>query len=645
MRPRARRVLRAVAVGVAAVGLVMSGSAATARPAATPQPPGYGTTLDDLPADVVSRLAAAAGPAAAVPLALVTGDEVRVGLGADGRPQVRQVVAAPREDGREVAFHTIRRGDRVYVVPGDALPLVADGVLDLELFNLAKLATLAAYGTAGEVPVIVGHSVDARSARAAAGTTLERRLPVINATSQTISGDGSWWRQVRAADAGTARGRTGARGPLVGVERIWLNELARIELDDSVPQVGAPVAWDRGLDGTGVTVAVLDTGVDPTHPDLAGRIAAQEDFTGSLSGPVDGNGHGTHVAATIAGTGAASGGARRGVAPGAELIIGKVCNHFGVCPFDAIIAGMEWAVMSGARVVNMSLGSPATDGTDALSQAVNELSRATGALFVVAAGNAGPDPYTIGAPGAADEALTVAAVDDNDAMAAFSSRGPRLGDDAAKPDIAAPGVGIVAARAAGTSMGTPVDAHYTAASGTSMATPHVAGAAAIVAQQHPELTGSQIKAVLMDTAADLGHDPYAQGAGLLDLALATDPTLATDGQVRFGRHTYPHRPVTDTVTYTNFSDQPLTLSLAASLSAFDGSPAPDGILTVEPAQVTVPAGGTAEVEVTLDGRVLDDDDPFGPYRGAVRATDDAGVLRASTRVTAFLEPQRYEVTV
>src|SRR5690606_437596 len=145
----------------------------------------------------------------------------------------------------------------------------------------------------------------------------------------------------------------------------------------------------------------------------------------------------------------------------------------------------------------------------------------------------------------------VAAVDKFDEMAQFSSRGPRLGDDAPKPDIAAPGVRIVAARAAGTAMGTPVDDFYTAASGTSMATPHVAGAAAIVAQLHPQLTGAQIKGLLMNAAADLGHDPFAQGAGRVDLGRAVDPAIFPSGHVAFGRLVYPHdEPQARTLTYT-----------------------------------------------------------------------------------------------
>src|SRR4030095_16689142 len=140
----------------------------------------------------------------------------------------------------------------------------------------------------------------------------------------------------------------------------------------------------------------------------------------------DHNGHGTHVAALVAGTGAAAGGARRGGALGASLLSGKVLGDDGTGQFSRIIAGLEWAIGQGARVVNMSLSSdtPST-GQDPLSLAVNALSAEHGVLVVASAGNAGPGRGTIGAPGAADTALTVGAVNGQDRLATFSSRGPR----------------------------------------------------------------------------------------------------------------------------------------------------------------------------------------------------------------------------
>ena len=233
---------------------------------------------------------------------------------------------------------------------------------------------------------------------------------------------------------------------------------------------------------------MLDTGADFTHPDLVGRVADRADFTAEGGDAVDHNGHGTHVASTIAGTGAAAHGQRRGVAPDAKLVIGKVLDDHGSGADSGIIAGMEWAATR-ADVINMSLGgSDPDDGSDPLSLAVDALSRSTGALFVIAAGNSGG---AISSPGSAASALTVGAVDRNDKLADFSSRGPLVTSNVAKPELVAPGVDIVAARAAGTNLQDPIDRYYEAISGTSMASPHVAGAAALLAQRHPDWSGER----------------------------------------------------------------------------------------------------------------------------------------------------------
>jgi len=184
-------------------------------------------------------------------------------------------------------------------------------------------------------------------------------------------------------------------------------------------------------------------------------------------------------------------------------------------------------------VVNMSLGGPPSDGIDPLSDALTQITDRTGTLFVVAAGNEGA-AYTVGSPGLAPAALTVGAVDRDETLAEFSSRGPTAGDLGLKPEITAPGVGIVAARATGTTMGSPVDALYTAASGTSMATPHVAGAAALLAQQNPDWSGRRLKDALISTAEpnpELGV--YAQGGGRVDVARAVNQTVTASGIADF----------------------------------------------------------------------------------------------------------------
>ncbi|MFJ7495128.1 S8 family peptidase [Streptomyces sp. NPDC097727] len=589
------------------------------------------------------RFVAASG--GSVPVTLITGDTVDVGV-EDGKPVVLGTKPVPRPDGLSVVLRTFTRQGKVYAVPDDALPLVGQGVLDWSLFDLEELLTLVAAGRHETVPVLVGYTGTAAAdrTRKVAGASGGRELPSINGRSLKISDGGQWWRGVRGKEAHTAAAARSA-GSLAGVKKVWLNGMSHIDLEQSVPQTGAPVAWERGYDGSGVTVAVLDTGIDATHPDVSASIAGQADFTGGSPGARDGHGHGTHVASTVLGSGAASKGLRKGVAPGARLLVGKVCNDQGECPDDAVIAGMDWAAHSGAKVVNMSLGGEPTDGTDPMSQALNELSRSTGTLFVVAAGNSGLVAQKVVSPGSADDALTVAAVDKSDAMASFSNQGPRVGDGAAKPDIAAPGVDIVAARAAGTSMGRPVDQYYTASDGTSMATPHVTGAAAVIAQQRPELTGQQIKALLMSTAGDLGHDMYAQGTGLVDLATATNPRIVPKGNLNFGRMTPPHAPVTKKITYTNAGDSATTLRLTLEASFADGRPAAAGLVTTATDQVVVPANGSVEVPVTIDPAVLGTPGPYGAYDALLHARDDSGAIRLTSRVHTFIEPEKFPLTL
>lgn len=297
------------------------------------------------------------------------------------------------------------------------------------------------------------------------------------------------------------------------VVRIYQDLPVHAYLDMSVPRIQAPRLWDEGLTGQGVRIAIVDTGIDAQHPDFAGRIMATANFTNE--GPEDGNGHGTHCASIAAGSGAASANKYRGVAPQASIYAAKVLRTNGEGMMSDVMAGVEWAVEQGVQVISLSLGGPGPcDGKDALCETC-EAAMERGIVVCVAAGNDGPGAYTVGSPGCADKLITIGATDDNDRIASFSSRGP-TSDGRVKPDIVFPGVDIVAARAKGTSMGMPVDNYYTSASGTSMATPHAAGACALMLQAEPNLTPGQIKARLMATAVDLGEKANIQGRGRAD---------------------------------------------------------------------------------------------------------------------------------
>lgn len=572
-------------------------------------------------------------PAANHSITLITGD--RVDLAANGLPAV-----TPGPGRRTVPFRITTHNGRVRVVPLDAAGLIAQGRLDPRLFDVTAL-TEAGYDDArqADLPLILQFAHGQSAAPVTPGGRFGRRLPSLNASAvaQSKKELSAFWNTVTRGD------RAGVRSLAPGLHRLWLNGRLRLTLDRSTAQIGAPAAWQAGWTGAGVDVAVLDSGIDAGHPDLAGRITAAANFTTEPAG--DAVGHGTHVASIVAGSGNASGGTYRGVAPGANLLDGKVCTLDG-CWEDAVLAGMEWAAAQRrAPVVSMSLGGWDTPGVDLLEQAVNDLSAQYGTLFVIAAGNGGPLATSIDSPASADAALAVGAVDRQDRVAEFSGRGPRTGDGGLKPEITAPGVGIVAARGTGTLLGEPVGDAYVALDGTSMATPHVAAAAAILRQQHPEWTGAQLKAALMGSAtpsADGGV--FDQGAGRVDLARATTQQVtASPASLGYGTVRWPHTddvPLTQTVTYRNGGSADLTLDLHIQATG-PGGPAPAGLFTAGSPRVVIPAGGTGTVTLTADTRP--DGVPVGSFTGRLVATD--GTTTVVTPLAVEKEPERYDVTL
>ena len=598
--PGRRRCAGALRRGLPA-GLVVAALAAPVGPppaAAGPSTHGAVGTVSTYPVD-------ADGPLAGTHrLTLLTGDVVALHVTPDGR-QAAWIVDPVRAAAEPRIYEL---DGEVHVVPAEAAPYVASGALDAKLFNVTLLARDGYDDQATEeLPLLVeaGNTRRAAVPSVPAGADKVRELDSVDTVA--ITADKSEIRTTWES----LRGPTGARADstdarLADGATVWLNGTIEATLDDSVAQIGAPQAWSRGYDGDDVTVAVLDTGYDPDHPDLADQVTAAENFT-DVADPsgavaVDGHGHGTHVAATVGGTGAASGGRRQGVAPGTDLLIAKVLDNAGNGSTDQIIAGMEWAVEQGADVVNLSVGSTwASDGTDPLSQAVDELTLSSDTLFVVAAGNSGPDEESVGSPGAADLALTVGAVTKEDEPAAFSSRGPRLGDGAIKPEITAPGVDIVAARAAGTSLGNLLDAHYTSLNGTSMATPHVAGAAAILAQQHPDWSAAALKARLLSTSESLADQPVTfQGAGRVDIGAAIRGRVTVDqGTLSLGRLADTAEPVTRELTYHNASDHRVLVRLSSGVRGTGSDADRRPALRLGREIVSVPAHGSAAVTVTL----------------------------------------------
>jgi subtilisin family serine protease len=570
-------------------------------------------------------------------ITLITGD--RVAVDAEGR-----VVGLERAEGRGHIPVQIRKADgHTLVVPADAAGLIAAGKLDRRLFDITELNQSATRkAQKNGLKVIVGYRGAATAAKADVrdAGTLRRTLKSLNADAvQTPHQDApELWDAVTDGD-----------GTAAGIAHVWLDGVRRASLDTSVAQIGAPKAWASGYDGTGVKIAVLDTGIDATHPDLKDQVVAAKNFS-TAADTHDRYGHGTHVASIAAGTGAASpagsGGTYKGVAPGAKLLNAKVLDDSGFGEDSSIIAGMDWAAEQGADIVNLSLGGRDTPETDPMEAEVNKLSTEKGILFAIAAGNSGPE--TVGSPGSADAALTVGAVDGKDKLAPWSSTGPRVGDGAIKPDVTAPGVDITAASAAGSVIAKEEGekpAGYVTISGTSMATPHVAGAAALLKQQHPQWTYAELKGALTASTKGGSHTPFQQGSGRIQVDKAVQQTvIAEPVSLSFGVQQWPHtddKPDTKELTYRNLGTQDVTLTLSATATNPRGQAAPAGFLTLGATKLTVPANGRASVGVTVNtklGGTLD-----GAYFAYVTATGGGQSVRTAAAVQR--EVESYDVTL
>ncbi len=330
---------------------------------------------------------------------------------------------------------------------------------------------------------------------------------------------------------------------LSNVVRLELQPLLQPLLDISTPAMKARgsddyspnTAWELGYTGQGMTIAILDTGVDDRHDSLFGKFVAGVDLTQDESrfvprdgsyNPDDVDGHGTHCAGIAMGTGGDDG-EYIGVAYDAELVDVKVLNDWGPSPGDQLMQGLDWCIdykdQFDIDILSISIGDliPGNDdGQGATGQLINTAVD-EGLIVVVAAGNDGPNNNGFSDTAAADLAITVGAIDDmdsitrnDDEIADFSSRGPRADDgdndelDELKPDVVAPGVGIYSALYSVSLVGAITG--YQAQSGTSMACPHVAGLTALMLEAFPDLTPRDIKEVLRESAEAMGS-PYDKG--------------------------------------------------------------------------------------------------------------------------------------
>jgi subtilisin family serine protease len=559
---------------------------------------------------------------------LVTGDTLFITTAEPGGPY--SFILKPAEPTKGQSFQAFDTPEGYYVIP-DSVNLKK---LDIELFNIRYLME-EGYYLLPSLPVIIEVKKTEASAKTlqSIATMTEDLGAEVTVRSHRLN---MLAVQLPIIEVGQLSRRLLQRPE---VEKIWLDRKVHIELNESVPLIGAPECWGAGYDGTGVKVAILDTGIDATHPDLDDlddnpdttdpKVIVARDFT-SEGFTEDGFGHGTHCASIAAGTGEASDYLYKGVAPQSYLFNIKVLTSEGSGYDSWIINGIEYATLgedgvpnSGddADILSMSFGANINgDGTDPLSQAVDWATE-QGVICVVAAGNSGPGMFTAGTPAVARKAITVGATTTADAIADFSSRGPSA-DYRLKPDVLAPGVDITAARASGTSMGSPVDDSYTMASGTSMATPHVAGAAALILQANPTWEPVMVKSALTGYAEVIEDAPlWAQGGGRIQVPQAAEATLlAIEPSLSFGRLGAADVK-SATVTLMNLGDAPITASITTHTTC-------EGVETdyveVTPESLEIPAGASRDILVEVGP--LDEAAPEGWYEGWVNISYDAETL-------------------
>ena len=412
-------------------------------------------------------------------------------------------------------------------------------------------------------------------------------------------------REYRMTFAGASvrvsRGALSKIRALSYVRAVYEDRQFEAYLQNSVPQIHVPeVRAKYGRRGNGIVVAIIDTGVNYKHWALGKgfgtgfKVVGGYDFVNDDGDPMDDYGHGTHVAGIVAGDVAPV----IGVAPAATLLAYKVLDAHGSGELSDVMAGVERTVdpngdgdpADHADVANMSLGG-GRQFDDPLVRAV-ETASAAGVIFCVAAGNSFA-PASIGSPGVAPSAITVGATDSADVAAPFTSRGPIGGTWAVKPEIAAPGVGIVSA----------FEDRTLLASGTSMATPHVSGVVALLLEEHPSWTVDDIKAALVSTAKPVlvqttgAVDIISAGGGRIDALAAFEASIfPSPATVTFGIVPNRGQPHTSTakVTLRNRGSSAETLRMKVASLASGGK------LTMTPESVLLDAGSTAEVTFTLE---------------------------------------------
>ncbi|GGL21766.1 hypothetical protein GCM10009037_01390 [Halarchaeum grantii] len=627
MRRRSLAALAALAVVLVVASAAAPAAAHASLDAPVPDEAGTAPALDALGASDANTSTVTRTPSAAsfegtvTNVTLVTGQTVHA-VTRNGTTRYYTDAAT--------TTYTLRTPRGTYVVPAG----VDFETFDPTLFNV-DLLRAQGYDDANStsIPVIVrdadGTGDARRSGEPSAASTdaldsvrgleTERRLGIIGAASTRVA----------KADAASVAERLRNDGDVAHVTLDVRYHAANAEADRIVD--GERARADYGVSGAGVTVAVIDSGIDQTHPDLdEGKVVGEYDLVDGEAPAADETGHGTHVAATIAGSGEASNGTQAGIAPNASLVDVRVFGTGGA-PTSRVVAGIEAAVNDSATdIVSMSLGGPAymlrsnDPYTDAIEAATGE-----GIPVVVAAGNDG-EYLSVQSPGVVADAITVGATDNDGSVASFSSRGPTPRGYYVKPDVVAPGSRVVSANAFYED-----GLDYVEKSGTSMATPVTSGVVALVLSKNPALTPREVKSRLVSTADPLGDaDAYVQGAGRVNATDALeavgvnasddpDPDIVVSpGSTDVGRYT-SNTTANATLTVANYGESNATLAMNASLRNVVNPGEGDASVSLNRSTLALAPGERANVTATVrTGSVV------GAYAGRVSfdASDATGVF-------------------
>ncbi len=361
------------------------------------------------------------------------------------------------------------------------------------------------------------------------------------------------------------------------LKTVFQNTHITMQMDTARKTVNADIIQDKGYTGKGIGIAILDTGISPINDFLypKNRIVAFKDFISNKTYPYDDNGHGTHVAGIAGGNGISSNGKYKGIAPSCNLIgikvldkdgkgnassvlaglqwiinnkekynikIGKYkgiapsCNLIGIKVLDkdgkgnasSVLAGLQWIINNkekyNIKIANLSIGTDNKSSNDPLVKAVEKIWD-SGIIVTIAAGNDGPKKYSISSPAISKKVITIGASDDNitanvwgNNLINFSGRGPTL-DCVIKPDVLAPGVNIISCLSNNVSIKNNeiVDKNYLSLSGTSMSTPIVSGAIALLLEKHKNLKPNDVKLMLKKCCKNLHLPKNQQGWGLINV--------------------------------------------------------------------------------------------------------------------------------